>query len=267
MKNLAKVLLAAVAVIIALLAAVFLLTSNITKTADDFFQAISDDNFDGAYSMLSQDFQAGTTKQELEEYLRANALTDYAKASWQSRSVSGGRGELIGSVTTVEGGVVPVSIGLVKGSDGAWKIYSISKPSSGLLEESAGTSLPSKSEQERLVKESIHLFAVSVNEGSMATLHNSVSAIWQSQMSVEEMDAAFNSFYELDADLTVLDQLEPIIEGPVTVNDDGILMIAGYYATTPSRLLFEHKFIYEGMGWKLFGLSVDLRPAAPDSSE
>lgn len=258
MKKLVKILVTVVGVIALGLGAVFYFTSDMVSIADDFFSSARDGDIATAYSLLSEDFQATTTQAELSAFLENNRLVNYQDANWHDRSINGGRGELTGSVTTSSGGVVPISISFVKGAD-SWKIYSIQKPASGLQTESAPIQMPAEPEQVELVRSAIRVFAESINQGSMQGFYDHSSNLWQRQTTVEELDQAFVEFYNLGADLTFLDEYSPVFDPLPLLNDDGVLVLSGYYQTTPNQFYFEQKYVYEGLGWKLIGFSSDIR--------
>lgn len=258
MKTLLKIVLGFIGLIVLAVIAVFYFTADLVGVADEFFLAIKDGDVETAYSHLSDDFKADTSQAELVAFMKSNRLSDFDESSWQSRSVSGGRGELEGSITTTSGGVVPVALDFVKGQ-GGWKIYSIRKPDSGLQTETAEVQIPSEEDQVRLVRDAMHVFAVSVNERSMAKFHAHTSNLWQRQFSIEDFDEAFGTFYQLGADLTVLDNFTPRFDAPASLGDDGVLRIAGHYPTEPDQLHFEQKYIFEGLGWKLVGFSANIK--------
>ena len=258
MKTLLKILAGIVAVIVVAVVAVLFLTADLVGVADEFFLAIKDKDIETAYSHLSDDFRADTSQEELVAFMESNRLADFDESSWQSRSVSGGRGELEGSITTTSGGIVPVALDFVKGQDG-WKIYAIRKPDAGIQAEAAEVQIPSEEDQVRLVRDSMHVFAVSVNERSMAKFHAHTSNLWQQQFSIEDFDEAFGAFYDLGADLTVLDKFSPRFDAPASLGEDGVLRIAGHYPTEPDKMHFEQKYVFEGLGWKLVGFSANIK--------
>ena len=43
------------------------------------------------------------------------------------------------------------------------------------------------------------------------------------------------------------------------VDDVGVLLLSGYYPTKPSQVYFEHKYIYEGVSWKLVGFKIEAK--------
>ena len=258
MKKIGKVLIGIVGVFVLAIVAIFLLTSDMVKTADEFFVAVKSKDMEGAYSYLSEDFKSGVSKSELESFLSENSLTEFREASWSSRSRSGGRGSLVGSVTTESGGVVPITLGFVKGDSG-WRIYSIQKPSSGIKEESSNTEIPTEEEQVKMVASSMQVFAECVNEKSMSKLHAYASNLLQQQFTIGQLNEAYGAFYELSVDFTVLKNHSPKFEQKSTIDEDGVLTIAGQYPTKPNSVHFEQTYIFEGLGWKLLGFNINVK--------
>ena len=258
MKKLISIFLGVVAVFVLALVSVFYFTADMVTSADEFFLAVKDKNIQQAYTYLSEDFQASTSEIELENYLQKNRIHKYKEASWESRSMNGGRGSLTGSITTESGGVVPITLNFVN-SDNGWKIYSIQKPSSGIQEESTPLALPSEQGQVALVNEAMLVFAESVNEKSMSKLHKYSSNLFQKQFGVEKLDEAFGTFYELGIDLTLLKDYSPIFEEKVSIDEEGKMTIKGFYPTQPNKVHFTLSYAYEGLGWKLIRLGVNIK--------
>lgn len=258
MKKFLKILAGIGAVVVIALTAVMFMTAGMTDAADEFFTAVKSNNYDMAYTHLSEDFKNNTSKNELKTYLTKNSFSNFKETSWESRSINGGRGELIGSITTDNGGVIPVSLSFIKG-ESDWKIYAIKKPSSGIQEETqASVQLPTEKEQVKLVSDSMHIFAVSVKDKNMSSMFDHVSNLWQKQFSVQKFDDTFKSFYQFGDKLLVLDKMTPQFSEKASISDDGVLILKGRFATKPEQINFEQKYIYEGLSWKLFGFSVNI---------
>lgn len=253
------VALVGIVVIIGIVALVaFQATSGLAESAQAFFAAIKDNNHGKAYQSLSQEFRAGTSEKEFREFLEKSALTDFAEVSWSSRSMSGGRGELKGSVTTTKGGVVPLQLGFVKEND-SWKIYSIQKPQAGLSQQESAESVPPADALVELVDESMRTFAESLNAGDFSAFHAHVSNLWRKQSSVEGFNEMFRVF--LDADINMLPALQqhaPVFEQEPAIDGNGVLLLKGHYPTQPSRILFQLKYMYEGIGWRVVGIEVNI---------
>lgn len=258
MKTFLKILAGIGALVVIAFIAIIFMTAGMSDTADKFFAAVKSDNYDEAYSLLSEDFKSNTSKSQLKEYLTKNSLDKFKEARWESRSVNGGRGELNGSITTESGGVVPITLGFVKGEND-WSIYSIKKPASGIQEETETAAMPSEQGQIKLVSEAMHVFAVSVKEQSMLKMFNHVSNLWQKQFSVAKFDEAFGSFYQFGDALMVLDKHSPQFSAKATIDEDGVLLLKGLYQTKPNQLHFEQQYIYEGLGWKLVGFNANVK--------
>jgi len=258
MKKLLKILAGIGTIVVIAIVAVMFMTAGMSDTADKFFSAVKSDNYEKAYSLLSEDFKSNTSKSQLKDYLTGNTLTEFKEASWTSRSVNGGRGELTGSIITKSGGVVPISLGFVKGAND-WKIYSIKKPLSGIQEETKAAQLPSETEQIKLVNDAMYIFAASVKDKSMLKMYNHVSNLWQKQFSVEEFNKAFSSFFKFGDTLMILEQFSPSFSEKATIDKDGVLLLKGLYLTKPNQIYFEQKYIYEGLGWKLIAFNVNAK--------
>lgn len=259
----AKILLGIVVVIAAILVAVFAFTSGMTKTADEFFAAARNGNVQQAYQYTSADFQASTSSEELAAFLKANALDKVTDTSWSSRAVNGRSGKLEGSLTTATGGIIPIKVDLTKGADG-WKILAIRKPAAGLQSGDMKQQLPSEQQQVALVRQSIGEFTDAVAAGSMEKFHKHIAAMWARQASVEDLDRTFGSVYATGSKFQVLQTMAPVFDEPASISDQGVLTLTGHYSTAPDRMHFVLKYIFEGTGWKLFGLSVETESVAAE---
>lgn len=258
MRKLIKILAIVGAVVLLGLGGVIYFTAGMVDTAEKFFTCLRDDQYQQAYGLLSRDFKATTSMDELKAYVAKNGMNDYRAASWDNRSINGSRGTLTGSITTESGEVIPVTLNFVKGESG-WKIYSLEKPSSGLLDESNNHTIPDEKEQVRLVAKSMHEFAESVNQKSMQQFHQYISNLWRSQFSVKQLDDAYGSLYASGTDLTVLDRLSPQFTQKASIDENGVLLLQGVYPTRPSKVSFSQKYIYEGFGWKLMGFNINIK--------
>lgn len=234
--------------------AVFFFTAGMVDTATAFFEAVKKQDIAAAHEYLSEDFRASTDEAALQEFLTNSAILDFKEASWSSREISGGQGELEGAVTTDTGGIVPIKLTFVK-EGGEWKIYSIRKPTAGLQVDSSLPEVPGKADQVALIKRSMRDFTVSVERKNMEHFHGTVSKLWQQQITVEELDEVFSVAYDFDWDLTAIQSLQPVVEPVSGLGEHGDLILRGYFPTRPDQFHFEQKYIYEGIDWRLYGFS------------
>lgn len=258
MKTLLKVVVGLAVMFIVAIGIVYWLTAGMADTANAFFQAIKKQDLAEARGYLSEDFKASTDATALNEFLTQSSILHFKEASWSNRETSGGRGELNGTIRTETGGVVPLKVMFIK-ENGAWKIYGIQKPTAGLQSEVSSPTVPSKTDQVVLVKRSMHEFALSVNSKSMQHFRSTVSQTWQRQVTTEQLDQVFGKAYGIGVDLTVLDKIEPVLDGQVALGKNGELVLRGYYATRPDQVSFEQSYVYEGIGWKLLGFGFNIK--------
>ena len=254
MKKLLKIVIGIIGVFVVGIAVVFYLTSGMADNANAFFSAIKNGDISTAHSYLSEDFKMSTDETALKEFLSASALVNFKEASWSSRQINGGIGELNGAVTTNSGGIIPLKIIFVKEND-VWKIYAIQKPTAGLQEEESSPSIPTEKEQEALVQRAIFDFGTSLNKKDMTIFRNSVSTIWQKQVTKEELEEAFKEMFDA-GDFTVLSTMSPKIEPVSQLGENGELILKGYFVSGGHKVTFTQKYIYQGIAWKLFGFSI-----------
>ena len=245
--------------VVGLTTLIFRFTSGMPDAAERFFAAVRSNNMTAAEAELSEGFKASTNSGTLRQFLESNSLTDVVDAEWNSRNISGSKGEMSGTVTTSDGGRIPLTMKFVEENE-AWKIFSINKPKAGLHSgEKAQLAMPSLEQRTALVKRGMHDFALALEAKSMAPFYQSVSTLWQKQTSVEELDRVFAGFYEQDISLLALDAMLPQFDGEAQIDDDGVLVMQGRYDTDPSKVYFTQRYIQEGSDWKLIGINVNVK--------
>jgi len=255
---------AAIVIVIALRA-----TAGLVETADHFFATAKTGNVPGVRTFLSAAFNRNNTDAGLRAILDHSGIARVQDVSWQSRSVENGHGRLQGELRTTDGDRFPLELLLVKEGE-AWRIDTIHKTLVGDDDPPASTSggtLPTNAQQVAMVRAAMHDFAVSVHDKSMAHFRDTVSNLWQSQVDVATLDNAFRNVLESGADFSIVDRMSPEFDAQPALDDNGMLVIQGHYATRPMELTFVQKYVREGVEWKLFGLHVDSRAStAPDGN-
>lgn len=258
MKTFLKVLAGLAVVIVLALGAAFFATSGMTRQAEEFFEAVKADDYTAAWSYLSEDFKAGTTEQELVEFLQSGGFADIREVDWGNRSFSGKIGQIQGTIITTEGGAIPVTLVMVKGDDG-WRIQRIERPAAGIREVGASRAVPPESDLIELVRDTTGAFVQAVKERSMQHFYDQISLTWQQQTTVQELDEIFGNAFDFTGDLGVLDTLIPSFDTEPAINQDGVLVVTGHYPTDPQTYFFEYKYVREGLSWKLLGFSYSIR--------
>lgn len=257
MKTLLKIIIGIFAAIVLAIGAVFFFTGDMVKTGDMFFESLKANDIESAYSHLSEDFKSNTNEEEFQRFIKDNSLSGFKESSWEERSINGGRGVLTGSISTINGGVIPIKLSFVKGESG-WKIYSVEKPSSGFQEEASTNSIPPEEDMIEMVMNAAKRFSLAVNAKDAEEFHKTFSNQFKQQFTVEKLNEIYKPFYDLEIDLMVLQQYSPVFEEKPTIDENGILRIKGYFPTEPNKFYFNQTYIYEGLGWKLMGYSVNI---------
>ena len=265
MKRWMKIVLGVVVVIVLAVAGGLYFTSGIVDTANDFFKAVQQKDMVKARGYLAEELKASADERTLAAFLARNALTSVKDTSWSSREVSGGKGELTGTVTTETGGTVPLKLIFVKEKD-AWKIYAIQKPAAGLQTDkpsstaaAAIATIPGKAEQIALIKQSTYNFVASATMKDMGHFRSTVSNLWQQQFTTEQLNQSYKAVMDSGANWLALNNLDPILTSEASVDGNGVLVLNAYYPTTPTRVHVVQKFVNEGGAWKLIGFHLQTK--------
>ncbi len=103
------------------------LTAGVADAGTGFMRTLATDGPHAAYTAASPALRAGTTEVALASLALRLHLSEFASASWSSRSISGSTGTLSGTVTLNSGTTLPVEMTLVKDGD-VWKVTSMTVP-------------------------------------------------------------------------------------------------------------------------------------------
>lgn len=257
MKTWMKVLLGIAAGIAVLLGFVFWLTGDLAKTGDDFFAAVEQGNTEQAYDMLADEFKAGANQADFDDYLKTTGLAEAQSVSWTSREFSGDVGNLKGSVTTKSGSKIPLSMELVETEDG-WRIYRVNMRSAGFNGGSGQPAMPSVAEQMALVNGTTNVFSDAVIAKDMALFHRSLSPTWRKQITPQKLEDTFDSLYQFQGKMAILKDTRPQLQKKSFINDDGVLVIEGFYDAEETAAIFRYKYIFEGLKWRQLGHKIEL---------
>ena len=247
------------------LGAIFFLamTSGVTAAADGFFDAIRSGDKQLSYSYLSEQFKAGTKAEEFDTFVRQARLGKIVSTSWSNWSVKNNIGHLEGSGTTASGGVIPLTVDLVKERD-RWLIYTVStdfaKGSDGIAGNSSKRAVPNQQAVLALVQNTTAVFAQSIKQNSMAPLHASVSQKFQQEYDVASLDQSFSPFYPLAPAIAELPNRVPEFVKAPMVNERSELVTQGRYVFSDGEYQFTYTYTYEGLGWKIVGINLQTEP-------
>jgi hypothetical protein len=120
-------------------------------------------------------------------------------------------------------------------------------------------SLPNANLQEILIKSSLLTFNDANVTGIYTVLHAKLSKPFRDQFTADKLKAVFKPFNDahIDFDLIVNKPIVPTAEATIK---NGVLMLRGYFDTSPSRVTYELDFLMSEGEWKMSNLNVKVKP-------
>jgi len=241
--------------------------------AQKFFALIEQNKTREAYESSAFAFQAQQSLKAFEATVREQELGQFASAKWEPPEMEGSLAKLRAEIENGEkkrGLVVTLNR-----EGGEWRTFSIRTPRSvqtGLganlfgsvgktasFVEGVDRPVPDDKAARALALEALLLFNDALQKKSFEDFYTEVSKAWQKQLTVGQLNRAFQPFIDHGVNLAGIEKVEAVFEEAPTVTSDGLLVLTGHYPTEQYRVLFTVRFIYELPRWKLFGIDVTLR--------
>jgi hypothetical protein len=123
----------------------------------------------------------------------------------------------------------------------------------------AQVKVPGPELQEILIKVSLLSFNDANVTGNYAVFHAKLSKPFRDQFPPEKLAATFKEFRDKHIDFDLIAAKKPIGTDEPKVDDRGVLMLKGYFDTTPSRVNYDLAFIMSEGEWKLIKINVDVK--------
>lgn len=122
--------------------------------------------------------------------------------------------------------------------------------------------LPDANLQEVLIKTTLLAFNDANITGNYAVLHAKTSKPFRDQFSPDRLKEVFKEFAEKHIDFAVIAAKTPVPSQDSKIDDDGRLILVGYFDTTPSYVYYDLHYIVSEGQWKPIKINVDVK--APD---
>lgn len=145
-----------------------------------------------------------------------------------------------------------------EGSD--WKVLGINVQAVPFVENTGD--VPSDKEVKGLVLDSLLAFNKAIQTQSFENFYGRIAELWRIETTPEKLQEIFQSFIDKEINIAHVTKLEPVFDETPAINADGFLVAKGSYATKPSKVLFELKYVYQDEAWKLIGINVNVKPVA-----
>lgn len=118
--------------------------------------------------------------------------------------------------------------------------------------------VPSESELNLLVGQTMEDFNSAIQSGDFETFHGTISEKWQEQITAEKLAATFDPFVKQKRDLSPKAGVTPTYSPSPTIDKNGLLAVNGTYPNSDGKTTqFNLTYIKEGSDWKLFGIRVN----------
>ncbi|MBU1247815.1 MAG: hypothetical protein KKB70_03880 [Proteobacteria bacterium] len=257
MKRIALALFLLSALILAMVMVVNSLTTGMEKNANEFFLTVSEGQLDTAMNYLSNGFRNTLDPEEFRAYLQSSGMDTFETSSWDSRSYARSQGEIEGVIYLQDGSVQPVRLLFVLEED-EWRIHSIEAHLPGITPTINIKRLPPLKFLEHMASKTVGLFGKNVSTGDFDPFYRTISALWQSRTSPDQLLEAFKPFVDNHVDLSEFAQVPPVFNEPPLIDSGGVLRLRGYFPHEAGTLSFDLSFTYEYPEWKLLGLNVSL---------
>ena len=121
---------------------------------------------------------------------------------------------------------------------------------------SAQNKVPSERALEALVKVTLLSFNDANITGNYTVFHAKLSKPFRQQFSPERLAETFKDFVRKDIDFDIIAAYEPVYDPEPRVDDEGKLLVKGWFPTEPARVAYDLKFIPSDGEWKLIGINV-----------
>lgn len=242
--------------------------------AQKFFALVAENKTREAYESSAFAFQAQQSLKAFEATVREQELGRFVSAKWDSPQFEGRLAKLRAEIDGPAGKKRALVVTLNRES-GEWRTFSIRTPRSmetgmaanlfgsvgktASFVEGVDRPVPDDKAARALALEALLLFNDALQKKSFADFYEEVSKAWQKQLTIGQLNRAFQPFIDHEVNLAAIKDVEAVFDSAPIVTSEGLLVLAGYYPTDRYRVLFTLRFIYELPRWKLFGIDVTLR--------
>lgn len=139
----------------------------------------------------------------------------------------------------------------------AWKLLGINVQILPFVEKTGP--VPTEKEAKRLALDSLLAFDKAIRAKSFDSFYAQIAKLWQAQTTSAKLKEIFQPFIAMDADISDIEEVEPVFDSKPAINDDGFLVLKGSYPAPRNKVFFELKYVYEEELWELVGINVNVK--------
>ena len=249
-----------VALVAAIVGGVFYATSGMTGAADKFFQTARGGDIQAVYALTSAELRNTTSPERLAGFIEANRFDEVAETSWSSRTIENNLGSVEGTVTLDDGGIVPITMQLVKQADG-WMVSLIELRQAGVQggaapqpgRQDASGSIPPDNVVLNLVRFHTGVFFDAARRNDVEYFRQS----WADGITLAQLEELTASLEGADEAMELLDRARPVVERTIPAEGGGFEAI-GYIPAEPWRFQYAYRFRPVGESWKVTDFRYEL---------
>lgn len=232
-------------------------TDGVRARGDDVIAALRDGNSRYLRELMAPRMIAVISPEEL---LRATGVWGLAGATdlrWSGRSVSTDGGEISGHFDQDDQQDIAFTLAFDR-IDGEYLLRLVEVDNPWRISDPQRLAIPSEPELVALVNGVTRDFGRATSSGNMAALHEIGSRDFRASVPVALLERSFAGFIQAGIDTGQATVLAWQATEAPRIDDEGVLRIAGRYATTPMEVQFAYGFAFEQGRWKLYALNVQL---------
>lgn len=239
--------------------------------AKTFFAQLTENRLNAAFDESSFFFRHQQTRREFEARVRELGLAECTLAKVDAPAIDRSVAKQSVEIRTGSGAQALLFLTLTRERD-RWRIFAVKAPvniETGLSENyftHLGKSIEATSIQEQpvpderavlaMAKETMLRFHDAIQQRSFEDFYEGVARSWQRQLTLGMLTRTFQGFIDQRTNLIAIKDLDAVLKHPPRIDSEGLLVVAGTYATQPHRIDFELKYFYEMPDWRPFGVTL-----------
>jgi hypothetical protein len=232
---------------------------DLSSLCKEFFQLIKDGQFAEAFHSATNEFQANASPEDFQGFLQDTGLDKAIDFQYGEVHEEGGMAGLQAMATLANQKKLPLLI-YAKKVGNEWKIHNITPAANPITL----PDLPDPASLTAVVQQYMSLFALANQQSDFTALYNLLADIWKVETTPEKLQAAFQNFIDQKINLDFVLGAVPVISEPPTLDDQGFLLVKGYYPSAERNFLFDLVFAYQHPDWKLASLNVTSHKLKPN---
>lgn len=243
---------------------IFAMTQPVVDASEQFLSLVGQGKTAEAFACSADGFRAQQDEPSFTRAVKQLELNNYSSVSWHSRQIDNREGTAEGTVTTKNGFLKSITIRLIQ-ENGTWAVAGVRYGGIDLVTISSKMRVPRMPEREHMVAEALLSFNQAVQDKDFTSFYNTLSEIWKKEITPKKLQRVFQEFIDQEINIAPIMNLKPRMTPRAELNDKGMLVLEGHYATRPSQVRFELEYSNETSGWKLSGITV--RVGKPDDTD